>query len=142
LRDAIRAGPVTVRDIFNASPYENRVVNFKLKGKDIRSVIEHGVGAARIAQFSGISATFRRKRPWGRRLESVTIAGKPLRDDAVYSLSTVDYLAKGGGGYAAFEFAVSKEFTKTLFRDVLYDCARKQGIIRAPTAGRLTSLGD
>ncbi|MDD5657085.1 MAG: bifunctional UDP-sugar hydrolase/5'-nucleotidase [Elusimicrobia bacterium] len=141
IRADIAAGPVTLRDLFGVMPFDNRMVKVTMRGRDVRGMLERGLGGARVAQISGAKISFRRQAPAGRRLESVSVAGKPLDDGALYTVATVDYLAKGGDGYAAFEFAEAKEFSKTLLRDVLAECARKQRLIQAPVPGRLTSSG-
>jgi len=137
IRVDIPAGPVTLRRLYDVMPFDNRVVKLVMKGKDVRSALEHGIGMARIAQVSGASVTFSHKPPERRRLETVSIQGQPLRDGATYQVSTIDFLAKGGDGYAAFEFADKADFTKALLRDVLEQCARKEGLIKAPAPGRL-----
>ncbi|HAM35256.1 MAG TPA: hypothetical protein DEB40_06260 [Elusimicrobia bacterium] len=142
IRADIAAGPVTLRHIFDVMPFDNHVAKLALKGRDVRAMLDHGVGMARMAQISGAEVTYRRKASPGKRVASITVKGKPLADDASYTVATVDFLAQGGDGYTVFEFSQSKEFTKTLLRDVLKLCAQKESLIRPPAAGRLVSLGD
>jgi 2',3'-cyclic-nucleotide 2'-phosphodiesterase (5'-nucleotidase family) len=142
IRADILAGPVTLRTLFNVMPFDNKMVKLTMKGKDVRSILEHGAGLVRIVQLSGAEIGLRRKKPSGREVVSLAIGGQPLRDDATYNVTTIDFLAKGGDGYAAFEFADKKEFTETLLRDVLKRCAEKQKRIARPAAGRLVYQGD
>jgi len=144
IRADIPAGPVTLRRLFEVMPFDDRVVKLVMKGKDVRSVLDHVVGRASIAQISGARVSFHRKAPEGKRLESVSIAGKPLVDDSTYTVATVDFLVTGGVAYsyAAFDFAENKDFTNMLLREVLKRCAQKDPLIKTPPAGRLVLLGD
>jgi 2',3'-cyclic-nucleotide 2'-phosphodiesterase (5'-nucleotidase family) len=142
IRVDIPAGPVTFRQIFDIMPFNNRVVKFVMKGKDVRALLDHGLAMGHIAQVSGARLSYHRQAAEGKRLETVDIAGRPLRDDSTYTVATIDFLALGGDGYTAFAAAGSKDFTKTLLRDVLKRCAQKERLIQAPPAGRLAPLGD
>jgi 2',3'-cyclic-nucleotide 2'-phosphodiesterase (5'-nucleotidase family) len=44
MRADIVAGPVTVRDIFNVMPFDNTMVKLKVEGRQLRTVLDHGVG--------------------------------------------------------------------------------------------------
>ncbi|MBI5241966.1 MAG: bifunctional metallophosphatase/5'-nucleotidase [Elusimicrobia bacterium] len=142
IRADIPAGPVTLRRLYNVMPFENRVVRLVMRGKDVRSILDHGVGMARIAQISGAQVAFRRKAPEGGRLETVRVGGRDLVDASTYTFTTIDFLVKGGDGYTAFDSAVSSEFTKTRLRDVLQECVRKSPLLAVPAAGRLVPLGE
>ena len=142
IRADIPAGPVTLRGIFDLMPFENRVVKLVMKGKDVKNVLDHGVGMARIAQVSGAEVSFRRKAPEGGRLVAVRLAGRDLVDESTYTVATIDFLVQGGDGYTAFDSAVSTDFTKTKLRDVLQACVQKRPLLTIPPAGRLVPLGD
>jgi 5'-nucleotidase/2',3'-cyclic-nucleotide 2'-phosphodiesterase/3'-nucleotidase len=137
IRAEIPAGPVTLRSIFNVMPFDNALVKLTMKGADLRAVFDHGVGMAKIAQISGASVEFRRPKPAGERVASVSVGGAPLDDAKLYTIATLDFLTSGGDGYSVFDRFVSSEATGTLARDMLGACARKQGVISAPAAGRL-----
>lgn len=138
IRDDVPAGPVTLRTMFNVMPFDNSMVKLNLKGADLRRVLDHGVGMARIAQISGAAVEYRRPKPAGERLVSVTVGGEPLDDAKRYSIVTLDFLTNGGDGYSVFDRFLSSETTGVLARDVLTACARKQGVLTAPPSGRLT----
>ncbi|MDD5629515.1 MAG: bifunctional UDP-sugar hydrolase/5'-nucleotidase [Elusimicrobia bacterium] len=142
IRADIAPGPVTLRRLFDVMPFDNRVVKLVMKGKDVKMVLEHGVGMQRIVQISGAAVSFRRQAPEGARLVEVKLAGRDLVDESTYTVATIDFLAQGGDGYAAFDLAESKDFTKTTLRDVLRWCARKSPLIATPAAGRLVPWED
>lgn len=136
IRAEIPAGPVSLRSIFNVMPFDNALVKLNMKGSDLRAVFDHGVGMERIAQFSGANIEYDRAKPGGKRLIAVAVGGAPLDDAKTYSIATLDFLTNGGDGYSVFDRFISSEPTGALARDLLNACARKQGVISAPTAGR------
>ncbi|MBI5246664.1 MAG: bifunctional metallophosphatase/5'-nucleotidase [Elusimicrobia bacterium] len=137
IRSELAAGPVTLRSLFNVMPFDNSLVKLVLKGSDLRAAFEHGVGLERIVQESGANIEYKRPAPAGTRLASITVGGAPLDDAKTYTLGTLDFLTNGGDGYSMFDRFVSSEATGALARDLLNECARKQGTVVAPAIGRL-----
>lgn len=138
IRAELPAGAVTLRAVFNVMPFDNALVKLSMKGSALRQVFDHGVGMAKIAQISGASIEYYRMKPAGERLAAVSVGGAPLDDAKTYSIATLDFLTNGGDGYGVFDRFVSSEATGAFARDLLNACARKQGVIAAPAAGRLT----
>ncbi|MBI5631435.1 MAG: bifunctional metallophosphatase/5'-nucleotidase [Elusimicrobia bacterium] len=140
IRADLEAGPVTVRDIFNVMPFDNYVVRLSMKGALVREILDYGVGRSKgMLQVSGVEFSYDRDGAQGRRAAAVLVGGRPLDDEASYEVATIDFMVKGGDGYTPFALAQKQENTKTLLRDVLRECARKQGLIAVPSGGRLRS---
>jgi len=137
IRADIPAGPVTLRTIFNVMPFDNTLVKLNMRGSDLRAVLDHGAGIARIAQISGAAVEVDRSKPAGERLASAEVGGAPIDDTKMYSIVTLDFLTNGGDGYSVFDRFVSSETAGLFARDALGACARKQGVIAAPAAGRM-----
>jgi 5'-nucleotidase len=92
LRADIPAGDLTYGALYEAMPFDNRVVLVEVKGAQLRSLVSSNLqrGGA-ILSWSGLAAKARCK---GGQLDlSLTVGGKPVRDDASYTLVTNDYLA-------------------------------------------------
>jgi len=141
-RADLPAGPVSRRALFEVMPFDDRLVKLVMRGQDVKAWLELGVGATRPAQISGASVSYHRQAAAGRRLESVRIAGRELVESSTYTVVTLDFVAQGGDGYGAFAAAQSQDFAPALLRDVLERCARRQGLIKIPPAGRLVPLRD
>ena len=137
IRAEIAAGAVTLRALFDVMPFDNAMVRLNMTGADLRAVFDHGVGMAHIAQISGANVEYYRPKPAGKRIASVAVGGAPLDDAKTYSIATLDFLTDGGGGHGVFERFASSEATGALARDLLNECARKQGVVLAPAIGRL-----
>ncbi len=139
IRADIPAGPVTLRRLFEAMPFDDTVVKLKMNGALLRSTLDHVVGSPKIAQIGGMTAEISPLRPRHRRLGAVTVGGAPLDDAKIYSVATLDFLA---GSYEEFQAAESSHDTGTLARDALRACAEKQKTISPPAPGRLESVGE
>lgn len=93
IRRSFPKGDVTEGMVMTAFPFNNRVQVLQIKGGDLRAALDvmarrGGDGVSREADITFDPSTGR--------TETVLISGKPLADDAVYNIATIDYLARGG----------------------------------------------
>ena len=139
IRADIAAGPVTLRSLFEAMPFDDTIVKLTMNGALLRATLDHIMGSPKIAQVSGMTAEFGPLKPPHQRLGAVTVGGAPLDDAKTYSVATLDFLA---GSYEEFSQGSPQQDTGTLARDVLRVCAEKQKTISPPAPGRLKALGD
>lgn len=100
LRKPLPKGTVTMGDIMNIFPFDNRVVVLEMTGADVRRLFDaiaarggNGVSSAVDIKMDKSSGT----------CSSITIDGKPLDDNAVYHVATIDYLAKGNDYMTPFK---------------------------------------
>ncbi|MBI5211610.1 MAG: bifunctional metallophosphatase/5'-nucleotidase [Elusimicrobia bacterium] len=142
IRSSIAAGPVTLRTLFNVMPFDNVVVNLTMTGAQVQEVLEQGAKEKSMLQMSGASVVYDPAKPKGERIVSANVSGKELKRDAVYVVSTVDFLVDGGDGYDIFKSVEKKEFTGKLVRDIMMECAKKQGSMSAPALGRIQTRGN
>lgn len=141
IRADLRPGPVTLRDLFNVMPFDNRVVKLKIRGRHLKAAVDHGVAARGMLQVSGLEVRYRRGEKPGRRLEDLRVGGLPLEEDGLYTAAALDFMVSGGDGYSSLGSAEEKKETETYMRDVLRWCAEKTAVIEPPAPGRLTPLG-
>jgi 2',3'-cyclic-nucleotide 2'-phosphodiesterase (5'-nucleotidase family) len=114
IRRSIRKGPILLKDIYSALPFNNYVVAFRLRGSQLRVALEHGVagvenGAGAFPQISGMTMTYDSAAPPGMRIQSISIGGRALEPEREYTVATNDFLAAGGDGYKVFGEAVKAE---------------------------------
>ena len=105
-------GVLTKRDVLSILPFNNPVVKVEVTGKLLREILEHGVARSaagednepgRFPQVSGLSFKFDTTLPPGYRVIEILVAGKPLNENAIYTIATSDFLvSKGGDGYTMF----------------------------------------
>ncbi|MFA6092196.1 MAG: bifunctional UDP-sugar hydrolase/5'-nucleotidase [Elusimicrobiota bacterium] len=141
IRADISPGPVTLRSIFEAMPFDNAVVLLNLTGRQVREVLEHSISGDRgLLQASGLRLSYDASAPAGRRLKEVFVGDRPLRDEDVYSVTAADFVVGGGDGYSIFSQGTDKVFTPILVRDVLEWCVRNTSPLTAPVMGRVRKL--
>ncbi len=120
VRAPLIKGKITRADLIEVDPFENKVVTFKITGRQLKE-------------------TLRRTRPYVSglryRLENgeiteLSIAGRPVNDDRVYTGATNTYFAD----YALKGIEVTN--TGKLRRDVLIDYIRSKGTVKPSYDGR------
>ncbi len=97
LRNILPKGDITVGAVFEILPFENSLCVLTMKGTDMKRLFKaiaslHGEGV------SGIRLEINKKGE----LLNATIGGKPVVDDQLYTVATIDYLADGNGRMDAF----------------------------------------
>jgi 2',3'-cyclic-nucleotide 2'-phosphodiesterase (5'-nucleotidase family) len=73
-----------------------------------------------------------------RKVQSVTVDGKPIDEDKVYTVSTLDYLADGNNDMDALRNALKTTNTGITLRDVMIDYVKEQ----TRQGNEITSLLD
>lgn len=102
-------GPLTMRDVLSILPFNNPIVKVEVTGELLKQFLEHSVARSgpgednepgRFPQVSGLRFEYDPRKPAGSRITSVSVAGNPLSDTAVYTLATSDFLvSRGGDGF-------------------------------------------
>lgn len=111
LRASIDGGDVTMGEVLTVLPFQNTIATFQLKGSDLVTALENGVGqieegAGRFPQVAGMKYSFDRSKPPGGRVSDVQVkegeAFVPLDPNKTYGVVTNNYVRGGGDGYKTF----------------------------------------
>lgn len=92
LRNILPKGEITVETVFEILPFENSLCILTMKGADMKRLFK-GIALQRGEGVSGIRLEITKD---GEVLNA-TIGGKPVEDDKLYTVATIDYLADGNG---------------------------------------------
>lgn len=113
------AGPIAFGQVFELSPFEDRLVRARLTGRQVRALLMHY--RTRFGYFGLFSGLRVRSR------NDVIVAletadGRPLADDQVYRVNLTEFLATGGDGVrdSVGPFAFEVQDGRTL-RDMTVD---------------------
>ena len=124
------AGPITQGNVFELMPFDNKLVVLSMKGEDILALCQlfatyggQGVAGLRMTAVDG-------------QLADVSVGGKPVDKDAIYTVATSDYLAGGADHMDALKNHVDYWDSELLVRD-LYIAAVKRDTIHAIMDGRM-----
>lgn len=97
LRNILPKGDITVSTVFEILPFENSLCVLTMKGTDMKRLLT----AIASLYGEGVSGICMEIAKDGKLLQ-VTVGGKPVEDEALYTVATIDYLADGNGSMDAF----------------------------------------
>ncbi len=110
LRASLDAGTVTLGDVLTVLPFQNTLYTMDLPGSAIVAALEHGVngveeGAGRFPQVAGLRFNLDLGvAPDAGRVSDVQVRTAdgfaPIDPDAMYTIVTNNFMARGGDGYA------------------------------------------
>jgi 2',3'-cyclic-nucleotide 2'-phosphodiesterase (5'-nucleotidase family) len=120
-RADILKGSVIMWDLASVLPFDNKLFEFKVTGKNLKALL------ARIRP--GVSGA--RYKVENRTLIEATIAGKPIDDDATYTGITTDYLLN-----IMTRYVTDVKPSKVAYRDSVADYIKSKGTISPALDGR------
>ena len=91
-------GPITVEDIYNLIPSEAPVNLMKIKGSDLKEVLEEAIDNVQaqdafeqvggdMLRYSGMEIVVDLKKTFPNRIQSIKVAGKPFEPNKMYTMS-------------------------------------------------------
>ena len=138
LRADLPEGDVTVANMLDAFPFQDKIWKFEMTGEQIKEVLEQGFSLERgIIQTSGLVAKYDPELPIGKRIMILTINGRPVKDDQLFSAATIGVIAEGGDNYSTFPKSKVIDNDLGYFAEVLEATLRSEQIINVPKRGRL-----
>ena len=90
IRTSMPAGNVTVGDIYRISPFDNYLTFIVLKGSELKKALGRFTDQFN-APYSGATIVYKGNKP-----VEITVQGKPIDDNRLYTLVTLDFIADGG----------------------------------------------
>lgn len=136
IRADIMPGSVTRGDIWAAFPFTNYMTVLDVKGSDVRALMEQIAANG----GEGVSRSVRLVVENGRVVSS-SIGGKPIDDNRIYTIATINFVAEGGDGLVALRHAVKKEeypgFVFELFENYITDLQAAGRTMLATLDGRI-----
>ena len=141
LRTTLSRGDITMGDAYEILPFENSLCVLTLKGSALRELFENI--AYRLGEgVSGIHLEVSEDR----KLLSATIGGRPVDDEKLYTVATVDYLAEGNDGMHALPKAEKRvcppgATLRSLFIDYVKRQTAAGKAVTARMEGRIVVVG-
>ncbi|WP_051986331.1 5'-nucleotidase C-terminal domain-containing protein [Clostridium amazonitimonense] len=121
VRAPIEKGTITMGNMYQVFPFDNTLVTMKLKGSDLKRVIEHGIMPDGFGwgQFYGIKVYYDKDAKAGERITSMRLLdGTPIDMDKYYTIVTNDFMYDKGDNYD-FSGAIDVVDTGEPIRDAL-----------------------
>lgn len=140
IRAEIKAGRITVRDIFQVMPFENTLVKLTLTGGQLRRLLaDNFPGGFSKLQVSGLKVSV--KQPYD---DPANVAlernGKPVADADKFSVVTNNYLTTGGTGGKVFAEDAAAQDTMLPIREILMKDIAENPVKALPEGGRIVRL--
>jgi len=136
LRKTINAGPVKIRDIWEACPFGNSMVIFELTGSEVIKLMDHLSSNPREAlHVSGLTGVIDYP---NKKSSDLKIGGQAIATEKKYKAVTLSYLT--GHFEAYFGLKLGDRYlydTGQIDREVLIEAARTEKTIVPPSDARL-----
>lgn len=145
IRANIESGDFRLRDAISILPFSNKVGAFKYSGKTIVEALEHGVSsvdkkAGRFLQVAGMEYSYNPKDEVGSRVSNVTINGKPIELETIYTVALPLYIKNGGDGFQMLKNTVGTveiDSEKNIDSDIFIDYVKKIKVLNPELEGRI-----
>lgn len=142
LRTDLGQGTITVSNAFEVLPFENSLCVLTLKGSDMKELMRN-IATRGGEGISGATLVFNAQNE----VLEATIQGKPIDDNATYTLGTIDYLSEGNDGLHALPYAIKKECPegmtlRSLFMDYVSEQTKLGKKVTSHLDGRVKKVTD
>lgn len=136
IRAALAKGPVTIGDVLDVAPFENKLCVLTLTGDKVTELFSQIASVGGEGVSHGVALTISRDG----RLLSATVGGQPIDPRRSYRIATLDYLAQGNDRLVAFKAksqVVAPQGQDNNVRYIIMDYLRAKGTVDARTEGRI-----
>lgn len=99
IRASFAKGPITIGDVFEVAPFDNRITFVTLSGEKVLELM----GQIAYRGGEGVSHEVKLAITADNKLRSATIGGKEIDPNASYRIVTIDYVAHGNDRMTAFK---------------------------------------
>ncbi|MDR3653548.1 MAG: 5'-nucleotidase [Paludibacter sp.] len=138
LRTVVPSGDITIKKVFELMPFENELVILWLKGDKLNELLQF------FASIGGQGVSGLRMEISKGKAVNITIDGKPLDKEKIYSVATNDYLAAGNDDMFQLAQYEKQVNTGIKVRDMLLDYikneTKKGNKIQSKLDGRITVI--
>ncbi len=155
VRTTLKAGDITLANVFTVLPFGNALGIMDLKGDEIKAALEYSVKDAPTAfggflQVSGLKFTYDSTKPVGSKVQTIEVKGQDGSYTAIdlsknYYVATNIFTAKGGDGFTMFGKAYAEGRVSEpgfvdweMFND--YIAAQPNKTVNAQVEGRIVNI--
>lgn len=122
LRNSLSAGDISYRTIYEILPFENSLCILSLRGKDVKELMKAIIKAGGEG-LSNIHMTVDKNMD----IIDLKIGDKPIDDEQLYDIATVDYLAEGNDRMTAFKKAEKRVcFETATIREIFIEYVKSE----------------
>ena len=120
IRSEMPKGAVRVYDIFSIFPFNNYIVIADIKGKELKKIFDQMAKSGQVEVLSNVEIVID-----GYKLKKAYVGGRPIDDDKVYKLATINFLLEGGDGLRVKKYSEGITETNIFIRDAIVEHIKK-----------------
>lgn len=113
IRIPMPKGDVILDDILSMFPFKNYIAYAKVKGSGLRKLFDQ-FAATKVQCLSGVKLVIKDKA-----VVTAEVGGKPIEDNKVYNVATIDFLLDGGDRIAIGALADDVKLSDVLIKDFM-----------------------
>ncbi|MBN2018551.1 MAG: bifunctional metallophosphatase/5'-nucleotidase [Candidatus Cloacimonetes bacterium] len=139
VRDDIKEGPVSYRDVFDVLPFDSQIVTMEIDGAKLKEILEVRIAGGRHGlRVAGGEVEYSKEYPDFQRVTNLTIAGEPWDPDKIYDVATVDFLMQGNSGLTLLTEIPESQITYKyiVLRDALANYFRRREVVNGQIDNR------
>lgn len=121
IRNNLPKGTITLRDVFEVSPFDNYLCVMKVSGAQLLDIF-HDLALYKLCVQGGARIVAKKDGT----IVSATIDGQPIVPSKTYTLATIDYIAEGNDKLKAMKTISDKQTSKQTLRDCIIQYIKGQ----------------
>lgn len=137
IRCSMPEGAIVMDDILSMFPFRNHLVYAAVKGSNLKSLFDQLALTETFQCISGARVAIK-----DHKVVSAEIGGKPIEDDKIYNVASIDFLLTGGDrialGAMAEEIAISNVLLKDMMLEYVQGLTAEGKKVEYFTDGRVT----
>lgn len=137
IRCSMPEGAIVMDDILSMFPFRNHLVYAAIKGSNLKSLFDQLALTETFQCISGARVAIK-----DHKVVSAEIGGKPIEDDKIYNVASIDFLLTGGDrialGAMAEEIAISNVLLKDMMLEYVQGLTAEGKKVEYFTDGRVT----
>jgi 5'-nucleotidase/UDP-sugar diphosphatase len=144
IRKDLRAGPITVRDLWEIAPFSDRLVVIRITGEELLNILEKNCRKGiDLLQVSGVKYSYAPERPFGERIIEVKVNNNEIRPNRNYKVVINDYILAQSKDFLGIpKQNLRYEFLPELDREVFLREVKRKGQINSKIEGRIIRSGE
>jgi 2',3'-cyclic-nucleotide 2'-phosphodiesterase (5'-nucleotidase family) len=137
IRKDQKAGPMTKQDLFEILPFANVLCTFQLSGRELRALLVYYVESNPAIEINGVTAEWGMTRDGRTEFSAITVLGKPLEDDRMYTCAASDYMIGEAKHYLGMEIPSPIYLKQSVF-GVVEAAVKKAGTVGPSVTTRIS----
>ena len=142
IRKNLNAGPISIKDVWEITPFENSVVYFYIRGDSLYNLFEFQVSdSAQRLQIAGAEYKYNLNNPKGKRIVDLKINKQEILPFKIYKVATNNFVFSQPIKHFGFDLEPTQMTDCEVYvRDLFISYVRKQKVIDSKIENRIVQV--